>query len=299
MPNESPVTLLLAGRPDAVTAWRTALAGREQLRLLPDVTRKEDWSRVLATRPDALLIDGGLFANAGDLIGHLMPVDAAAYVILPEAAGEGDRQAISRLPNVKGLYAANLNLPKLARRIIRDLRGDEAAPVSTTAAPASDEVKPSDHVTLPGRVRVRLGFYGARGGAGASTAALKAARWIAAEGLRVAVFDSRRRGDLHLMLGASPCEQPFVYTGDDACPGSITLLMGAPTEEAATDFDAVIVDGGRVRGAFNADWVELSRPLNDRVIATLAGLESVEDRGQRMLSARIVDALRARREVSA
>jgi hypothetical protein len=75
--------------------------------------------------------------------------------------------------------------------------------------------------------------------------------------------------------------------------------MGAPAEETIGDFDAVIVDGGRAKGAFNADWVELSRLPSERVIANLAGLESVEDRDRHTLSTRIFDALRVKREVAA
>ncbi len=308
MPNVSPVRLLLAGRSDVVASWRAALAGRETLALLPDLTRKEDWLRALAAKPEALLVDGKLFANAGDLIGHLIPLTASTYVVLPDAASEDDRNAVSAVAGVKGIHAANLNLTKLARRIVHDLRGDEVAPTavdersvsrSATAVPAHDGMQQSDRLAPPRRVRVRLGFYGARGGVGASTAALKVARLLATEGLRVVLFDSRRRGDLHLMLGASPCEQPYVHTGDDTHPGSITLSMGAPAEETVGDFDAVIVDGGRAKGIFNADWVEISRPLSDRVIGNLVGLESAEERGRRALSMRIFDVLRARREVPA
>ena len=208
MLNKSPATLLLAGQPNVVASWRAALAGRERLALLPEVTRKEDWPQALAAKPEAVLVDGSLFTNAGDLISHLYPLTASAYVVLPEAAHEGDRIAVSAVACVKGLYAANLNLPKLARRILRDLRGDEIAPtavdeqamsLSATVVPASDSVEPSDRSAPPRRVRVRLGFYGTRGGVGVSTAALRTARRLAAEGLRVALFDSRRRGDLRVM----------------------------------------------------------------------------------------------------
>jgi hypothetical protein len=128
------------------------------------------------------------------------------------------------------------------------------------------------------RASTRLGFYGSRGGVGVSTAALTAAQALAEAGQRVALFDATRRGDLHVMLSQMPTEQPVQR-------GKITLFLSPPGEEQAQGFDAIIIDGGRERGNFNADWVELRRPLSDDQVRRLVGLEtrrsaSSRDRGR-------------------
>lgn len=117
------------------------------------------------------------------------------------------------------------------------------------------------------RASTRLGFYGSRGGVGVSTAALAAAQALAEAGQRVALFDATRRGDLHVMLSQMPTEQPVQR-------GRITLFLSPPGEEQAKGFDAIIIDGGRERGNFNAEWVELRKPLSDDQVRRLVGLET-------------------------
>lgn len=120
---------------------------------------------------------------------------------------------------------------------------------------------------------MRLGFYGTRGGVGVSTAALQAARALASEGQRVGLFDATGRGDLHLMAGIELGERPVTH-------GGITFFLERPTEETVRGFDAAIVDGGRRRGHFNAEWIAVSRPLSEDHVRRLAGLGSVEEAGE-------------------
>jgi hypothetical protein len=105
---------------------------------------------------------------------------------------------------------------------------------------------------------------------GTSTAALTAAQMLAGEKRRVALFDAGKRGDLHLMAKIQPVERPV--TRD-----AITFFLESPTEETVRDFDAVVfdavvVDGGRARGNFNAEWHAVSRPLSGEKIAQLVGV---------------------------
>jgi hypothetical protein len=144
--------------------------------------------------------------------------------------------------------------------------------IMAPSAPAASPVATAHVTTLvpapaPASVRrqLRLGFYGSRGGVGVSTAALKVAQAIAARGQRVALCDATGRGDLHVMLGREP--QPGVMV-----IGALSVFMGPPAEEAARGFEAVIVDGGRQAGSFNAQWIEIRKPLSDQAIARWAGM---------------------------
>ncbi len=310
-----PVTIALAGPAGRAQAWRATLEGaeRERLQVLPTATGKVELMARLAFNPEALLIDAALFSGPGELIGVLSQVTAITYVVLPAAASEADCRAVAALPCVRAVYPGDVDALKLARRAYSEAmaRRKEQGQVATRSEPAEADRSPATPAPATGagaveplpapppstgaiRIRVRLGFYGARGGVGVSTAALRAAQVLAAEGQRVALFDATGRGDLHLMLGAQPPEPALrsprpkgVGSGaegsKDAQPvvlGAITLFLGAPTEEAAAGFDLVIVDGGRTRGKFNAEWIEVSDPLPDGEILWLTGLGPVEDKSR-------------------
>jgi hypothetical protein len=111
-----------------------------------------------------------------------------------------------------------------------------------------------------------------RGGVGTSTAALRAAQLLAGQGLRVIAFDAMQRGDLHVMLGVQPTSQPMQHN-------LITVHLGEPTEEIAGPYDAIVIDGGRQHGTFNARWIEVSRPLDDNTLRRLIGLPPEEQPG--------------------
>lgn len=141
-----------------------------------------------------------------------------------------------------------------------------AAQPSVTVPPPAKSARPPKRQTL----KTRVGFYGTRGGAGASTAALTAARLLAAEGLRVALFDATGSGDLHLMAGLPPASDPVTQEG-------ITFFLAQPAEDAAQSFDAIVVDGGRKRSQFNVMWVELDRPLSETGLRKRLGLPPAEE----------------------
>jgi hypothetical protein len=109
---------------------------------------------------------------------------------------------------------------------------------------------------------------------GTSSAALLAAQVLADADYRVAVFDATGRGDLHVMMGHRPDGTPLVVRS-----GRVKLFLRRPDEDAVRGFDAVVIDGGREQGAFNADWVELTRPLDEGQIRRLTGVAFVEEIG--------------------
>jgi hypothetical protein len=111
----------------------------------------------------------------------------------------------------------------------------------------------------PFKRQLRLGLYGSRGGVGVSTAVVRIAQALAASNRTVALFDSTRRGDLHWLLDQEP-------QAEVTSVGLIKIFLDAPTEDAARGVDAVLIDGGRRAGWFNADWLRLDKPLTDQEI---------------------------------
>ena len=121
-----------------------------------------------------------------------------------------------------------------------------------------------------GRLQVRLGFWGTRGGVGVSTAVVTCGRLLADASTserRIALFDATGQGDLHLLLGREPQIDPLVI-------GPIMIYLGQPDEEKAAGFEAVIVDGGRHKGTFNADWIEVTRPIPEETLRQRVGLSA-------------------------
>jgi len=74
------------------------------------------------------------------------------------------------------------------------------------------------------------------------------------------------------MMGETPTER--------GQHGKITIFLSGPDEKRARQFDAVIIDGGRRRGDFNAEWVEVNSPLSEDRVRDLVGLAPVDDDSQ-------------------
>jgi len=58
------------------------------------------------------------------------------------------------------------------------------------------------------------------------------------------------------------------------------IYIGPPTEELVRRYDAVVVDGGRKRCDFNAEWIAVSRPLQENRVRGLVGLSPLDDEGK-------------------
>jgi hypothetical protein len=204
-------------------------------------------------------------------------------VILPKA-WEGEDERFKALPNLVAGFTKPVSWPEVAGSVRGRLR-ERPEPDRVSAIDQQDGSL-GERAGLPNvesyrsrveksrKLHVRLGFYGARGGVGASSAALLAAQVLADADYRVAVFDATGRGDLHVMMGHRPDGTSLVVRS-----GRVKLFLRRPDEDAVRDFDAVVIDGGREQGAFNADWVEVTRPLDEGEVRRLANLASVEERG--------------------
>lgn len=286
--------IILAG-PDKQELRREAYAAfaTQQLSVINIISTIDEVKTL--TSDGLLVLDAALYESereAAEAVKALAPMQVA--VILPKG---WDTQPFKQLPNLVTGHSRPVTWPKVATAVRGRLNlppratsttEESTAPTrqspskpphstpteSAAASPRRSPSKPRSPRARSGRRRpvVRLGFYGTRGGAGVSTAALGAAQALAEAGQTVGLFDATRRGDLHLMAGKTPAKR--------VQHGKITLFLSAPDEERARQFDAVIVDGGRRRGDFNAEWVEVDNPLSESRVRDLAGLAPVDDDSQ-------------------
>lgn len=234
--------VLLAVPPDRMADWQAACA---QASLHVTVCDRRGLSDALAHRPAGLLVDAVIFDSLAEMQAALAHTEAVILAVLPAQASAAERAAAGRLPGVCAVYSPETPLPEVAHQLAQRL----TAPVApTTARPPS--------AGQASAVGVRLAFWGTRGGVGVSTTAWRVAQLLAEAGASVALFDSARRGDLHLLGGQAPAPEPLRH-------GNITIYSSVPTEDLAAQHQAIVIDGGRERGDFNAAWIALSKPPSD------------------------------------
>ena len=240
-----PAVVIMAAEPTAGT-WQAALTPHG---LTVVVVNRRGLADALSRQPAAVLLDASLFSGLQEMQAALRNSAAAIYAVMPGAAGEGERVAASRLPNVKGVYGPDTSVADIARSIAAQVMpvNDQIDPARPVAQAPNPTPVSAPVEARPVRRQIRLGFYGTRGGVGVSTTALKVAQLIAARGLRVALFDATGRGDLHVMLGAEP-NGPLIKDG-------VSVFSGSPQEEAVNGYEAIVIDGGRQERAFNAPWI--------------------------------------------
>lgn len=279
--------IILAG-PDGQSLRRSAysLFSTAGLNVLAIVDTPEGL-RNMAGTADLVVVEANIASSVDEAVDLLSGLGVPLAVILPAKWG-GEKDRFSTLPEIISGHVAPTRweeiVEKLSGKLAADPTGEmaeEVAPVNVEESEARELSRsPDDGVSssieeeaeVPVRVvnrsrpTVRVGFYGERGGVGVSTAALATARALAGDGKRVALFDATGRGDLHIMAGLNPGAEPVSN-------GGITFFLSAPTEERALGFDAVVIDGGRARGRFNAEWRAVSRPLGEDEVLRLAGVE--------------------------
>jgi len=278
-------SVVLAGpNEDALTRSAYPAFTAAGYRVVAVVTTPQQLRDVVnVSNPQLVVVEADLASTVEEALALLSTLgDADLTVILP-AIWEGERERFSQLPHLVAGFTAPAAWPDIVRRLIE--RCPPAPHSNAQAQPRKEKPQRSLPPQRQGNTRgqgtgrrrpgprgprVRLGFWGLRGGVGVSTTALAAAQTLSAESKRVALFDATARGDLHLMLGLQPSKKPISI-------GNITLFLGQPTEQVVQDFDAVIVDGGRVRGDFNAEWVPLSKPPDENRVRQLVGLEPVRE----------------------
>ncbi len=260
--------------------WRgQALSLNEALRQLDLV---KDAISLVVVRAD--------LARRGEEAALLEPLARWPLVVLLGVT-RGDRQAdIAQLPNVRQVFV----VPPYDFHTMAALAAKKSGPTESVVPPVvaaetptrasavinpprptpreSRPVNPGSSTPGVAMVRTRLAFYGRRGGVGTSTAALRAAQLLAEQGRRVALFDSAQRGDLHVLLGCEPTPQPVQHD-------LITVYLGEPSEDLAGRYEALVIDGGRRYGTFNAQWIEVSRPLEDHTLRRLSGLPPADQTG--------------------
>jgi hypothetical protein len=247
-----------------------------------------------------LIVVRAELARGGEEAALLEPLAAWPLAVLIGAARIKQRDELGCLPNVRAVISTPpyefSALQAVYRELFAQLNPASPAPVLAAApvaapnpsAPTRVDPPPVVEVNQPGQrttpsappvsaqrarvSRLRIGFYGSRGGAGTSTAALQAAQLLAASGMKVALFDARQRGDLHLMLGERPAEQPLQKAG-------LTVYLAEPTEEVASAYEAIVIDGGRQHGTFNAQWIEVQHPVDESALRRYLGLPPLEQPG--------------------
>ncbi len=259
--------------------------------------------RDVAGAVDLAIVEANIAATPDAAIELLSGMSTQVAVILP-AMWASERKRFADLPHLVAGFTAPVAWPNVIAKLRERIKetnpptGQGTSDADIRDPAANGPVMPAAPIELPpdperspirGKLPVRdpvlrLGFYGKRGGVGVSTAALTAARALSGEGKRVALFDAARRGDVHLMAGIQPSERTVTHE-------SITFFLCPPNEEHIRDFDAVIVDGGRACGTFNANWVAVSRPVPKDKVLHLVGIEpredeNVEQSGERTLPRR-------------
>jgi len=186
----------------------------------------------------------------------------AGLIVTPEG---------TKIPNVESLSLPVLYIApdaEPAKVLDAYLKAQTATqpPVKQAAPAAAAPVATSRLPFAPLRRQLRLGFYGTRGGVGTTTAAVTAAKLLAAQGKNVALFDAAQRGDPYLLLDLTPSDHP-------ATIGNITVYPDLALDDARVSYDAIIVDGGRERRAFPARWIAVDKPLSEAAIAKLLGID--------------------------
>jgi len=234
--------VLLATTPNRRMDWQAAFASAGVKVAICD---RRDLSDALVNRPAWVLVDALIFNSLPEMQAALAQTEASFIVVLPAQASAAERAAVQRLPHVCAVYGSETALLDVAQYLVSRLKSSVKTETSAAAEPPA-----VGHLPQTG---VRLAFWGTRGGVGVSTTAWQAAQILADTGLDVALFDTTKRGDLHLLCGQAPTPEPLRQ-------GNVTIYSGAPTEEIAAQHQAIVIDGGRERGTFNAMWIELSRP---------------------------------------
>jgi hypothetical protein len=273
-----------------------AAAGMDVVGIVGDTDRL---STVVGSGSNSIVVmEAGLYKRLEEAVEAVRSLAPLGVVVILPKAWEREDERFKALPNLVAGFTKPVSWPEVAASVRgrlsdggreigavrmtdekqKPVRGvhtrPEASRGSSVAARSAQLTSKQRGLQRRSQRCVRLGFYGARGGVGTSSAALLAAQVLADADYRVAVFDATGRGDLHVMMGYRPDRTSLVVRS-----GRVKLCLRRPDEDAVRGFDAVVIDGGREQGAFNADWVEVTRPLDEGQIRGLTGVAFVEGIG--------------------
>jgi len=226
------------------------------------VAQQEDQAEALSyaviSVPDVIVV--GICAP--HQVDQLVSVTSATLIIAVEGTVIPDVEELG-LPVLT--IAANADAAKVLDAYLKTHTATQP-PVQQTAPTAEATTATPRLPFAPLPRQLRLGFYGMRGGVGTTTAAVTAAKLLAAQSKSVALFDAAQRGDPYLLLGLTPADQP-------ATTGTITVYPDMLLDDARVSFDAILVDGGRERRVFPARWIAVDKPLSEANVAKLLGID--------------------------
>ncbi len=212
-----------------------------------------------------VVVGAALFADPDEALGMLSDLPNPKVIILPQA-WSAQQAAFAALPNLVAGFTAPVSWPA----VVTDLRSVPSLAVTPTVPPsrrlqARTDLRPSVLSRQPRHDRSVSGS-GERGGVGTSTAALRAKPDAGCWRPPRASVRRHRPGRPPRDAGGGPQGEGTVQAGEN-----LFVRLGVPAEGEA-DGISVVVDGGRHRRSFSAEWVEVSKPLSDDRIRRLLGL---------------------------
>lgn len=209
------VTVILAGNPQWLQSWYTALAMDARFRVTMQAVSGADLSAKLVTNPDVLLLDASILAGAQQTVSLLTGYSGAAYVLLPPEADQAAMELIRQVPCVKGVWRGDVNIAELSGRMygdayaIKQAKGSIGSPIWAA--------QPSSSAAQTYGLRI-VAVWNQAGGVGKTTISSALA------------YESSRRGLPTLLIGlGAPDDMPLIL-GLRPTP-NITLWRANPTQE--------------------------------------------------------------------
>lgn len=173
------VIAILAGPPERVNAWFTALQMDSRFRVNTFSTDPQDLEAKLGYNPEAILLDSSIFSGPEHLLQFLTKAQCAVYVILPRDVSDQIKTAMRALPSVKGIYLEDINLAQVSGRIYSEVAAmRNIAPALAASARAMRNAS-----KVSGGLRV-ITVWSRSGGCGKSTVACALALEAAQRGFR-------------------------------------------------------------------------------------------------------------------
>jgi chromosome partitioning protein len=199
------VTILLAGPMPRVNAWYTALAADARTRVTSFATDPQDLAFKIASAPEALLLDAGIYPGPKEMVDLLARYAGTAYVILPPEANAEAIDNIGKIPSVKGVYRGDVNLAELSGKLIGNvqaLRQSSKPGMQALWKPRSDGFSPEGGGAIaPLRI---IAVWNQSGGVGKTTVSTNLAYEAARRGLPTLLIGLGAPDDLPLILGLKP-----------------------------------------------------------------------------------------------
>jgi cellulose biosynthesis protein BcsQ len=193
------VTILLAGPMSRVNAWYTALAADARARVTSFATDPQDLAFKIASIPEALLLDAGIYAGPKEMVDMLTRYSGAAYVILPQEANAEIADNIARISSVKGVFRGDVNLAELNGKLFGDVQALRQSGKSGMEA----LWKPRNEGFSPVGMRI-IAVWNQSGGVGKTTVSSNLAYEAARRGLPTLLIGLGAPDDLPLILGLKP-----------------------------------------------------------------------------------------------